>query len=136
MTQEIQTKEKGLKADAEQAGEAPCKGEAVAELLDGMENRLEAVAANLYNLASMLLGEGEEALTLVERTLASPKVTGCCDTAAMEKSARKALCAEGVQLLAARQPGAMAAPAGLEPMSGCIDDDDLSAAGVTGGGGL
>jgi hypothetical protein len=99
--------------------------------VDEAANPLDAVAVRLYNLASMLLGEGEEAVTLVERTLASPLVSGCCDAALMERSGRNVLASEGVRILAGNNPASLAAPTGLEPLTNCIEDDDLAAAGVS-----
>jgi hypothetical protein len=130
MTQDTAIRPNSLAADAASAESAPCQGEAVAALLDGMDNKLDAIAANLYNVASMLIGEGDVAVTLVEEALSSPEAAGCCDEAAMLKKSRKALCAAGVRALTARKPGSMDAPQGIAPMENCIDDDDLAAAGV------
>ena len=47
-------------------------------------------------------------------------------------SSRRALCTAAIQILEQRTPGCLAAPAQLQPVSTCIEDDDLDAAGVTG----
>lgn len=117
MNEETQPKPSGMSAET--------------TAIDEAVNPLDAVAVGLYNLASMLLGEGEEALALVERTLASPLVTGCCNAALMQSSSRNVLASEGMRILATNSPEALASPTGLEPLSSCIDDDDLAAAGVS-----
>jgi DNA-directed RNA polymerase specialized sigma24 family protein len=47
------------------------------------------------------------------------------------KSSRLALCNAALETLARRDPGSLAAPAGLKPASTCIEDDDLDAADVS-----
>ena len=46
-----------------------------------MENKdeiLDRIASGLYNLASMLVGEGEKSAELVEQTISSSEVKLCC----------------------------------------------------------
>ena len=42
----------------------------VSQALSGMDEMLDVIAAGLYNLASMLVGEGEEGVQLVETAVA------------------------------------------------------------------
>ena len=108
------------------------KDEATVErALDGMDALLDALAAGLYNMASMLVGEGEDGVRLVETAVATAEVSACHDAAEGRRNSRRALVAAGVELLERRTPGCLAAPEGIEPAGGCIEDDDLEAAGVS-----
>jgi hypothetical protein len=103
----------------------------VAEALEGMDQALDLIAAGLYTMASMLVGEGEEGLRLVETTIATTEISVCDDPAAGRKNARRALCAAALDVLARRDPRLLAVPRDEAPVSPCIGDDDLDAAGVS-----
>jgi len=101
------------------------------EAEDGLEAIFELVAAGLYSLASMLLGEGEESVRLVEDAVANAEVSVCQDPEVARQSSRRELCAAALQVLAQRDPESLAAPEGLTPASVCIEEDDLAAAGIS-----
>ena len=103
----------------------------VAQALQGMEAMLDAIAAGLYSMASMLVGEGEDGVRLVETAVATAEVSACQNAAETRKSSRKALVKAALELLEQREPGSLAAPAGIEPTGSCIEDDDLESAGVS-----
>lgn len=98
---------------------------------DGMEEIFELVAAGLYSLASMLVGEGEESARLVEEAIATVQVSPCADPQEARRSSRRALAVAALKLLAARCPGCLAAPQGLAPATTCIEGDDLNSAGIS-----
>ncbi|MGA9070935.1 MAG: hypothetical protein WB424_11810 [Terracidiphilus sp.] len=101
------------------------------EAEDGLEAIFELVAAGLYSLASMLLGEGEESVRLVEEAVANAEVSVCQDPQVARESSRRDLCAAALKVLAQRDPESLAAPAGLAPASVCIEEDDLASAGIS-----
>jgi hypothetical protein len=103
----------------------------VARALEGMDAMMNAIAAGLYSLASMLVGEGEDSVRLVETAVATTEVAACHDPVEGRKSSRRALARAALQMIAQRNPGGLAAPEGIEPSGGCIEDDDLEAAGVS-----
>lgn len=103
----------------------------VNKALEGMDGVLDMIAAGLYNLASMLVGEGEQSVRLVETAVARTEVSACHDAGQARKSSRRALSAAALELLECRQPGCLAAPVGVSASGGCIEDDDLDAAGVS-----
>jgi DNA-directed RNA polymerase specialized sigma24 family protein len=103
---------------------------AEAGLSDGDEF-LEKIAAELYHIASMMVGDGEEAIGLIERVVASVDLPSCCDHAEAKHKGRLLLAAEAISVLRQRDPSALAAPADDSGPVSCIEDDDLSAAGVT-----
>ncbi len=100
----------------------------------GWESLLEKIGADLYRIASMLIGEGEETIALLEKTVSTVDLPACANHIEASHNARLAMAADAIELLQQRSPSSLAAPAeGLEdsaPMT-CIEDDDLSAAGLT-----
>jgi len=103
----------------------------VTKAFEGLEEIFELIAAGLYSLASMLVGEGEESVRLVETAIANAEVSVCADPAMARKSSRRALATAALDLLVQRNPGSLAAPEGLAQASTCIEDDDLASAGIS-----
>ena len=62
----------------------------VAQAFEGMDEMFDLIAAGLYTMASMLVGEGEESIRLVETAVANAEVSACHDP---ERPARAAACA-------------------------------------------
>jgi len=99
--------------------------------LTGWDGVLEKIAGDLYQIGSMLLGEGEETIQLIEYVVANVDIPACSDHIDAQHKSRLALGEQAIRVLATRVPASLSAP---EPDSGpvsCIEDDDLSAAGVT-----
>ena len=110
----------------------PPDSAAVEATLSDWDGLLEEIAAGLYRVSSMLLGEGEESIRLIEQVVATVDLPACHDPAEARHSSRLAVAGEAIALLAERDPAALAAPSDEEPGPvSCIEDDDLSAAGVT-----
>lgn len=105
----------------------------VAKTLDGMDTMLDMIAARLYSMASMLVGEGEDSIRLVETAVARTEISADGDAAEARKNSRKALCAAAIDLISERKPGSLAAPEWLQHVSTCIEDDDLESAGISHG---
>lgn len=103
----------------------------VAKAFDGMDDMFDRIAAGLYTLASMLVGEGEESVQLVEKTVAITEVSPCDDPLQARKRCRTALCGAALETIARRDAGSLAAPQGFEAAGGCIEEDDLESAGVS-----
>lgn len=103
----------------------------VKRALEGLEDVFDAIAAGLYNLASMLVGEGEEGVRLVETAIATVEISPGQDAGQSRMGSRRALCIAAIQTLERRNPGSLAAPEGLGPVGTCIEDDDLNAACVS-----
>ncbi|MGD0914648.1 MAG: hypothetical protein ABR928_22360 [Terracidiphilus sp.] len=65
------------------------KGDAeIKQALYGLDEMLDIIAAGLYSLASMLVGEGEESVRLVEHTISTAEVTRCGDHFEARRSSR------------------------------------------------
>jgi hypothetical protein len=105
----------------------------VAKAFEGMDAMIDMIAAGLYTMASMLVGEGEDSVKLVETAIANADVAACTDATAARKSSRRALCAAALELLARRDARSLEAPKGLEHVATCIEDDDLDSVGNVAG---
>ncbi len=103
----------------------------VSKALEGMDAMLDVIAAGLYSMASMLVGEGEDSIRLVETAVERTDLSACSDPTEARRGSRIALCTAGIELIAARKPGSLAAPQGLQHASTCIEDDDLESAGIS-----
>lgn len=110
---------------------AKSSGQSIARPTGHLAEVVEEVASGLYSLASMLAGEGLESEQLVEKAIADAEISVCQNPAEAIQSSRRALAAGALDLLGSRNPGSLAAPEGLAPASTCIDDDDLSATGIS-----
>ncbi len=97
----------------------------------GQEDIFDLVAAGLYNMASMLVGEGEESIEIVEAAVANAEVVCCGEVEAARRSGKRALAREALTRIAAHDTDSLATPEGLEHAQTCIENDDLDAAGVS-----
>lgn len=103
----------------------------VKEAFAGFDEMFDLIAAGLYSMASMLVGEGEDSVRLVETAIATADVSARDDAAQARKSSRLALCKAALEVLDRRDPGSLATPRGLQPTSTCIQDDDLDTGDVS-----
>ena len=103
----------------------------VVQALEGLEEMFDLIAAGMYSIASMLVGEGEDSIRLVETAVANADLGSGQEPAAARKNSRLALCAAALDTISARHAQALAAPHGLEHAVTCIEDDDLDAADVS-----
>lgn len=103
----------------------------VARALEGMDDMLDAIAAGLYSLASMLVGEGEDGVRLVETAVATTDISACDDPVRGRQLSRSALAKAALKMIGERNPDSLAAPQSTEPVGGCIEDNDLEAAGMS-----
>lgn len=109
------------------------KDEATVEkAFEGLDSVFDLIAARLYHIASMLVGEGEDSIQLVESAALNAEVCSCQHPEQARRSGRRVLCAEAIRLIVQRSPGSLDAPQGLGQAGACIEDDDLDAAGSYG----
>jgi DNA-directed RNA polymerase specialized sigma24 family protein len=104
---------------------------AVAHAFDGMDAMFDRIAAGLYNLASMLVGEGEESVRLVETAVATADIAPSHSPLEGRKNSRLALARAALQAIERNHPGSLAAPAALQARVSCIEDDELDSTGVS-----
>jgi hypothetical protein len=103
----------------------------VEKAFEGQDDAFDLVAAGLYNMASMLVGEGEASIEIVEAAVANADLVDCEDSEASRRSGKRALAREALTRIAAHDGESLAVPEGLEHAQTCIEDDDLDAAGVS-----
>jgi hypothetical protein len=101
--------------------------------LEGMDEMFDLIAAGLYSLASMLVGEGEDSIRLVETAVANTEVDPGAGPERSRHNSRRAMAEAAIRLLGRRDPAGLAAPEDLEPAQTCIGDEDLDAAGMSRG---
>src|SRR5271165_920295 len=96
--------------------------------------KAQDAAVELYQLAALMLGNESEALNLVESTVAQVEIDPCAEEEAAVDAARHHLIEAAVAHMKQLDPRAFSAPAsGGSPAVSCIEDDDLSAAGISSG---
>jgi len=93
--------------------------------------RAQDTAVELYKLAALMLGDESEALSLVESTVAEVEVDPCAEEDGAVDTARHHLVEAAVARMNQADPEAFAVPAPVGGPAGCIEDDDLSAAGIS-----
>jgi hypothetical protein len=103
-------------------GQAPEAGHLVAE----------DSALHLFQIAALMLGDEQQAVSLVEETVARVETDPCCEGTLAYAEARDLLVQTAVQRMAGLYPGAFAVPAQQPADAACIETDDLGAAGLTG----
>ncbi|HEY4048566.1 MAG TPA: hypothetical protein VGM27_16995 [Acidobacteriaceae bacterium] len=91
----------------------------------------QTTATELFQIAALILGSEEEAITMVEETVARAEIDPCADAGGAHDEARQRLVDFAVRRLAKLHPGAFAAPPSIEGTATCIETDDLSAAGLS-----
>lgn len=101
---------------------------AVKHALEGMDAMLDAIAAGLYTMASMLVGEGEDSIRMVETAVATTEVSVCQEVDNGRRGSRRALARAALELLARLDAGSLAAPVGIDLTPTCIEDDDFEEA--------
>src|SRR5277367_4231644 len=92
---------------------------------------VQDTAAKLFQTAALLLGDGAEAVRLVEETMAGAEVDPCADGSQATAVLQNQLVQAAIRELSQREPGSFAAAETSDGNGLCIDDDDVSAAGIT-----
>jgi hypothetical protein len=99
--------------------------------LSSWDGILEKMASDIYRISSMLLGEGEDSVRLIEQIIAKMDISSCRDHADARHKSRLLLGSEAIAILARRDSVALSAPLDESGPASCIEEDDLAAAGVT-----
>jgi DNA-directed RNA polymerase specialized sigma24 family protein len=93
----------------------------------------EDTAVQLFQIAALMLGDEQEAVSLVEETVARVETDPCAEATVAYAEARSLLVRTAMQRMAGLYPEAFAGPV-PDPTEAdsCIETDDLGAAGLTG----
>jgi hypothetical protein len=92
----------------------------------------EDTALQLFQIAALMLGDEQEAVSLVEEVVAKVEADPCAEGTLAYAEARTLLVRTAVQKLAGIYPEAFVVPTGQPVDAGCIETDDLGAAGLSG----
>ena len=96
----------------------------------GDASALQGTAAELFQLAALLMADQAEAVSLVEETLSLVEVDPCLDPAATRKLATEQVLTLGLRRLRHAEPESFdRVPDAANSV--CVEDEDLSAAGVS-----
>ena len=98
----------------------------------GDASTLPRTAAELFQVAALLMGTSAAAAALVEDTLATVEVDPCLDPEMARATTRRHVLLRGVEQLRALDPEGLQPPQGTPSGGGgCVQDDDLDAAGIS-----
>ncbi len=92
----------------------------------------EDTALHLFQIAALMLGDEQEAVSLVEESVAKVEADPCAEGTLAYAEARTLLVRTAVQRMAGLYPEAFAVPTSQPADAACIETDDLGAAGLTG----
>jgi DNA-directed RNA polymerase specialized sigma24 family protein len=92
----------------------------------------EDTALQLFQIAVLMLGDEQEAVSLVEEVVAKVEADPCAEGALAYAEARTLLVRTAVQRMAGLYPEAFVVPTSQPADAACIETDDLGAAGLTG----
>ena len=95
--------------------------------------RVHEAATELFQIAALMMGDESQAVDLVEAAVAETKIDPCADAEASVNAARVNLVETAVARLSHADPEAFEAPTISGQSGGCIEDDDLSSAGISAG---
>ncbi|HEX5233907.1 MAG TPA: hypothetical protein VFW25_01110 [Silvibacterium sp.] len=88
-------------------------------------------AIELYQIAALMLADESQAVEAVETAVAQTAIDPCAEAEASIEAARVNLVETAVARLSQADPKAFDAPALSENAGSCIEDDDLSSAGIS-----
>ena len=92
----------------------------------------EDTALHLFQIAALMLGDEQEAVSLVEQSVAGVEADPCAEGALAYDEARNLLVHTAVKRMAGLYPEAFAVPTALPADAACLEADDLSAVGLSG----
>lgn len=92
----------------------------------------EDTALQLFQIAALMLGDEQEAVSLVEEVVAKVEADPCAEGTLAYAEARTLLVRTAVQRMAGLYPEAFVAPTAQPADAVCIETDELEAAGLSG----
>jgi DNA-directed RNA polymerase specialized sigma24 family protein len=99
---------------------------------EARELMAEDTALQLFQIAALMLGDQQEAVSLVEEVVAKVEADPCAEGKLAYAEARTLLVRTAVQRMAGLYPEAFLVPTSQPADAVCIETDDLGTAGLTG----
>jgi DNA-directed RNA polymerase specialized sigma24 family protein len=106
--------------------------ERISEAPEVSQLTAEDTALHLFQIAALMLGDEQEAVSLVEESVAKVEADPCAEGTLAYAEARTLLVRTAVKRMARLYPEAFAVPIAQPADAACIETDDLGAAGLTG----
>jgi hypothetical protein len=91
---------------------------------------IESAARELYQTAALLIGDQDEATQLVEQSVANVEIDPCAEGDVARNVASRDLIHRTLARVAAKWPAQMH-PTAAADLGGCVETDELSAAGLS-----
>ena len=98
--------------------EAPCTGQGREAVL-----KAENAAVEMYRFAALMLGNENEALELVETTVAQVDIDPCADPSAVKGLVRERVLYGALEIMHRHDPASFTVPSSSPRTDSCIDDD-------------
>lgn len=97
------------------------------------EQSLDAdrAALELFQLAALLLSDESQAVTAVETAIRESEIDPCDNPEGARRVVRERVVAASIRLASAENQDLLAAPKGASDLNSCLEEDDLSAAGIS-----
>jgi DNA-directed RNA polymerase specialized sigma24 family protein len=92
----------------------------------------EDSALHLFQIAALMLGDEQEAVSLVEQSVAQVEADPCAEGEQAYDEARTLLVQTAIKRMAGLYPEAFAVPSAQPADAACLETDDLTAVGLTG----
>ena len=102
------------------------------QVSDAGERLAEDNALQLFQIAALMLGDEQEAVSLVEEAVASVDSDPCAEGTLAYTEARALLVRTALQRMARQHPDGFSTPAAEPASASCIETDDLGAADLSG----
>lgn len=93
--------------------------------------RAEHTALELFQLASLLVGDQEQALQLVEQSVSASDLDPCAAEPGAEEKVREKLTQGALAWMRKRAPESFAVEESAQTIGGCVETDDIESAGVS-----
>lgn len=93
--------------------------------------KAQDTAAELFQVAALMLGSEADALSLVEQTFSEVEIDPCAEQEVATDLVRRQVVGAAVARMKQTDPQAFVAPAFDATYASCIEGDDLDAAGIT-----
>ena len=94
-------------------------------------SKAQSAAAELYQIAALMLGDDSQAAEAVEAAVAHVEIDPCANAEASLEAARLHLVETAISRLSEADPQAFAAPVLPAVTGGCIEGEKLASAGIS-----
>jgi hypothetical protein len=91
----------------------------------------DRAALELFQIAALLLSDEDQAVTAVESAITESEIDPCDDPEGTRRVVHQRAIAAAIRLVAAGKEDQLSAPENSAELTSCLEDDDLSFAGIS-----